>query len=310
MKSTVLAACLFCTFIAGQVLAEPRQFIFHPPDSLTCTGVTVTVRTSFVNDQRGPVDTIRIRNHLLYTQTDTGYRLLSTPDSITITRNGQAVNDPVTDVIAHTPITYEFDSTGQAVAVHGYERVLDEVSASVPEVPENLRQVLDDRILSAGALTEWDTRVGSMIGMELKVGEVARSIDKHYTPDGQELPLFQIMKIADTFYVGDRFCARLYRYADTDFDRLATSVGMSTDSLKQIMSIPSNKAVTSSMRETSSQTTVQVVMEVATMMILSEHVETLSEMPITGKDGKVRKLQLLENIDKEYNFGSEASADR
>ena len=309
MKSVLLATGLFCLLVFSNAVAEPIRFTFNPADSLTCTGRIVTVRTSLVDDIQGPTDTITIANHLLFTRTGTGYELLSTPDSITVTRDGQRLDDPVTSVLAHTPITYVLDSNGQAVTVRGFENVLAEVSADGKQLPENLQKALDVSMLNAGALTEWDTRVGSMVGMELRVGKTAHSVKEHVLPDGRRFPLYQVMKITDTFQVNGHLCARLYRIADTDIARMADKLSMTLDSLKRIMKVPSDRDVSPPEDEAMSWNTDQVVMEVNTMMILGEHSESESVLPVTGQDGKPHRVQLMETSDKEYTFGARAPED-
>jgi len=310
MKLILLAAGLFCILIAGSAVAEPVHFTFDPADSLTCTGITVTARTRFVDSDQGPIDSIRIYNQMLYTHTDSGYEVLSSPDSITITRNGVRIADLVTSVLGHTPITYVLDSTGQAKSVRGYEKVLDEVLSENSQLSDNMRRALNVDMLSAGALTEWDSRVGSMIGMELRLGETAHSIEEHVTPDGRSMPFYQIMQITDTFKVDGQLCARMFRLADTDFDRLANNLKMTSDSLKHIMNIPTDKKVAPPDDSASSWSSDQVVMEVHTMMILGEHSESETILPMIGPDGATHMVKMIEATDKEYHFGPRIKAMR
>lgn len=306
MKSILLAAGLSCILIACSAVAEPIHFTFNPSDSLSCTGVTVTARTRFVDGTQGPIDSIRVYNQLTFTRADSGYEVLSSPDSITITRNGVRIADLVTGILGRTPITYILDSTGQAKAVRGFERVLDEVSRENGQLSDNMRRALNADMLGAGALTEWDSRVGSMIGMELRVGETAHSIEEHVTPDGRSLPFYQIMQITDTFQVDGQLCARMFRLADTDFGRLANKLKMTTDSLKHIMNIPSDKKIAPPDDTASSWSSDQVVMEVHTMMILGEHSESETFLPMAGPDGATHMVQMIEVTDKEYHFGPRA----
>jgi hypothetical protein len=310
MKPSVFLLCGILAAFFAKADAAPLKFTFNPADSLDYTGVTVTARSGFVDSTRLPVDTIRTINHILFTREGNSFHVLSSPESIVVSRNGKVVNDPVTSVLAHTPITYTIDSTGQAVSVKGYSGVAGEVTAGMGQAPEDVKQALSEEMLNAGALTDWDSRIGSVAGLPVVIGNIAFTHDTQVMGNGTHLPVYNVTRVTDTFRVDGKLCARVYRYTDSDLSKLAKKVGTTDEELKKDMKLSAEESVTPKDEANRTWTSDEQVMEVGTMIILAEHRETETNLSVAGEDGKTHAVRLVEITTKEYSEGSDAPGDK
>jgi hypothetical protein len=310
MKLSALLICGIFTVLFTQADAATLKFTFNPADSLDYTGVTVTARASFVDSTQGPMDTIRTTSHLLFTREGSTFHVLSSPESIVVSRNGKIVNDPVTAVLAHTPITYTIDSTGQAVSVTGYGGVVGEVTAGMAQAPEDVKRALSEEMLNAGALTDWDARVGSLVGLPVTLGDISFTHDTQIMGNGARLAVYTVARVTDTFRVDGKLCARVYRYSDTDIARLAKTIDVTEEALQKEMKLSPEEAASPKDESARTWTSDEQVMEIGTMIILAEHRQTETLLSLAGQDQKMHAVRLIEVTSKEYSYGSDAAGDK
>lgn len=215
---------LALTFLLLPVLAwsdaESVTFRFAPPDGTTFVQTLVTTKTTEIGSQK-QTDATRSKVRLRFEKKPQGYILTGTPLSMTLERNGQAVENPLLDVLSQTVITYRIDPQGNLVAVQGYGEFQDRLFKTLPpQAVQALSKVVNEEAMVAREKAEWAGRIGDFSGNTLELGSSWTSASPFDLPSGEQIRFYTRTDVVGKERCGARDCVRIrFRY-DTDASAL------------------------------------------------------------------------------------------
>lgn len=245
-------------------------FDFNPPDSLRYTGTVVADRVVDRGDTVVVDSTFMTSSHLLVKEGDF-YLLHSVTESLKLTRNGHPFEDPLTDLYTGVTFTHRLDSTGTSLELTGFQTILDNAQATLPEeTAREIRSRMSPDLQSQREVAEWNGRVGRFYGKTMAVGDVIYDSTIISLSQGATVTQFRAIVLDDTTTVDGELCAKLKVVANTDPAVLANQIGKTPDELYQQFGVDDErKEQIASMPLTSSLVS-EWVLEVGTMLIHSE----------------------------------------
>lgn len=282
--------------------AETIRFTYNPPDSLSFEGRVLSER---IRSYQGTssVDTTRVFNHHTLSHTDTGYEYTTVTDSTLMSRNGVAMGDPFAGLFNKITVVHVIDSSGQAVAVKGYEDInnlIDEQFA--PDVAAGLHEVISPEMLSGGELDEWNSSVGQIAGLELAPGEPVLSSDDIALPTGMKLSLFKAIELVDTSTIDSVPCARVRIIVHSNPGDLAEMLGQSKESICDYFELTDSAVQAIDLSPLVSQTYTELVVAIPTMLVQSNQSSREMEMSVMSEEGVPGKGSLVETQKKLYTY--------
>ncbi len=282
--------------------AESATFTFAPPDSTEVHGAVTSQRVRFTDSVQGPVDSTSETLFRLFLVTPTGYEMIQQPLSIVTRRNGQVTKNPFFSLLSDTEIKYELDSNGYARRVSGYEQIQKKADELYPEFADVVRKSMDPRLMAEEDQARWNARVPILSGQQAKPGEVAYGAVTAPLPDGSRLNVFVACTVTDTSRVDGKLIARVDHESDSDFERLAKTVGKSTEELAEAMNLPDSVLDGSNENKPGeTQTSMQLTIEVATMLVQEQHSRTETEINVVGPSGGMRNIRQVKSEDIKFS---------
>jgi hypothetical protein len=205
--------------------AESVTFRFAPPDGTTFVQTLVTTKTTEIGSQK-QTDVTRSKVRLRFEKKPQGFLLTGTPLSMTLERNGQAVENPLLDVLSQTVITYRIDPQGKLVAIQGYGDFQDRLfKALPPQAARALSKVVNEEGMVAREKAEWAGRIGDFSGNTLELGASWTATSPFDLPSGEQIQFYTRTDLVGKEKCGARDCVRIrFRY-DTDAAALGAVAG-------------------------------------------------------------------------------------
>lgn len=214
--------------------AESVTFRFAPPDGTTFVQTLVTTKTLDAGVTGKRTDVQRSETRLRFDKTGDGWTLTATPISMTMTRDGQAVQNPVLEAMLGSVITYRLDAQGNIVAIRGFGEVQERLlKALPPEAAQAVAKLVNEEAMVAKERAEWAGRIGDFAGQSFELGSSWTSEAPFALPTGEEIQFYTRTEIAEKARCGDKDCVRIrFRY-DTDASALGAKVGQSMNEISK-----------------------------------------------------------------------------
>lgn len=149
-------------------------FAFAPPDGLVCQERRRQVARKDAGSAGGTTEDVTdaVVRHRIERRPD-GWRLTMTMLSAETTRNGTPVSEPVTAALLGRDLVYEIAADGSLRRVQGFEELRTAVRATAsPDLAPVLQAMLDPAVLAERERTEWQRRIGDLVGRRVRAGEV------------------------------------------------------------------------------------------------------------------------------------------
>lgn len=221
---------IFASAILGVscfAFAEELTFRFNPPDRATYIETVKTTRVKDMGSFGNTTDVGETSAKITIQRTSDGYEVEVTPLSMTMSRNGQVVNNPTTLVLLDTIVRYKLDSDGRLLTIRGYETVLDRMQQVLPPAAvQALGAVFGEEALIKKETAEWNGRIGSFLGQRAKVGDVFTGTEAFPLPTGGTVAYYSVTEIAEeTKCGGEHDCVRIRFTYNTDAETLGQTVG-------------------------------------------------------------------------------------
>ncbi|MGD8922559.1 MAG: hypothetical protein PVH24_04870 [Candidatus Zixiibacteriota bacterium] len=281
----------------------PATFSFAPPDSTEVHGAVKSERIRFTDSVQGPIDSTSETLFRLFLVTPTGYEMIQQPLSIISRRNGQETKNPILGILADTEIKYELDSNGYARQVSGYEEVQNKADKMLPQYADALRKSMNPTLMAEEDRARWNAQVALLSGKQVIPGEVAYGTVTEPLPDGSKLNVYIVCKVTDTSRIGGKLVAHIDHTSDSDFERLAKSLGRSTDKLAEAMNLPDSVLVGDDEDQGSNtRMSMQMEMEVGTMLIREQHSHAETTIRVVGPDSRMHNIRQVKSEDIDFTW--------
>lgn len=201
--------------------ADPITLRFAPPDSLTFVETLVTAREKTYEGLGKQVDSSVARTSVHVERRGAGYVVTATPLSLTGTRNGRPVADPVNDLLAGIVVTYFVGADGQIDSITGYGDLADRIARMLPPAAA-AAPVLSKRSLTQRDVAEWNGRIGDFAGATVTVGQRVDTTSPYTLPSGEAITYAMHVRFSgwESCASADS-CLRI----DTEFDSDAAALG-------------------------------------------------------------------------------------
>lgn len=172
--------------IASAQATAAVEFRFAPPDGLECDQYykSRVIKDLGVAAPRR-ADATESVTHLKFEKVAQGYRVTATTQSGQMTRDGNAVDDPITKVLIGREIVMDIGSDGVLLEVHGYDEFLKDLMATLPpDAQKALAGTLNAEVLRNREIAEWNGRIAAFVGKTVNEGDVWESEDEFTLPTG------------------------------------------------------------------------------------------------------------------------------
>lgn len=242
IMSLAIGALWLAPLARGAAPADPARpdtilFEFAPPDSLDFRQTLVMTREKRTTDGWRQVDHSTITTDVSLRAGDDGYTLVHTPGTMTATRDGKPVLDPIMALFQDLVVTYFVDAEGNLQDVQGLDGLVERAGRLLPpDVARALEPALNEETLLEKERSEWNGRIADFVGALVVVGDSVASELPYALPNGQTLTYFTRLHVTgwrdtpigprlqlDTIYDSD--ARSLDTFLSGLGDRVMTAVG-------------------------------------------------------------------------------------
>jgi len=294
MNRCITLTCLLFFTISSPVLAQtsepsslPTQikFTFNPPDGAKVQTIYTMIRTKKAEGQPQITDEVEMKTEGNFIKIKNGFQFHQKTLSSSMRRNGELINDPITNLLAQVPTISVISRDAELIDIEGIGNVAELAKSqfSTSEIPAQLLEILSSMLSKEGIVrreqAEWNARYAEYAGATIKIGDAFESQAAQALPNGGEM----LYTVRTTFprwescHVGH--CIRIEQSYSSD-DTTALN-DMTNNLSKQMMhtTAPKNSA------NSHISGSLSRLIDPSTMLIYSERVErTMTlQMPISDQ---------------------------
>jgi len=311
MRAIRAPIAILLAFVGFQCALYAQQdvitFTFNPPTPLSHT---LTLKTTKIKGM-GPSDTQTdvgvVKAKVSITKTSKGYRVVTTPSSISMTRNGTPMPpNPMVDRLMKVKVTCDLDPSGTMTAVRGYDEVIktlkEELKTAMPaeqykSLVASLPQIKDAAI--AKEIVEWNGRIANFVGRTAKIGDTWVEDQVAQMPFGGPITFDMTTKIVEQAKRGKVDCVRIVFSYTTDAEGTKGFLQGAMDYFAKMA--PAGKAP--KIVEVKIIGGGERVVDPKTMMIYSETNDRTITMAMDDPDEGRLQLTMQEKREYTYQYG-------
>lgn len=311
LLGVVLAACGPDPEPAGRRFS----FTFSPPEG---TSFIQHLKTTRVQEFSAAGVESRTQTHasdsatrFTVDRTDTGYDIRAEQVSTAMTKDGEPVDDPVTDLLRGMPATYQTDPDGRLVAIRGFEEVSERIASELPsELSSLLASVITEEALTKQGVDEWNGRYGDLIGQTIRIGDIVPSSKSTEFAGGVNAVEYTATWFPENVRCGGRDCVRIRIFRNTNLEalkeRLAQVVG------ERAAGLFDDLGAAESPEGFESSSEIDRLVDPATLLTQRETQRRLviQRVPISAEVSGVLKINETKQYAFEYTPLGEVSAER
>lgn len=196
--------------VVSSQISKSITLQFNPPDGLS---YKATLKKTVIEDpgkSGGHLEVLISKRRINVRRTPTGFALESVPISTKIVRDGLEVNNSIVSVLQNFLISYDLDSLGRIVAVHGYENLMKNMEArfSSPEI-QSFSSIFNEQTFTEGEMGQWNSRIGSLMGRTVSVGKSWEGTEEYPLPTGGKTILHTTTDVLAQVPCGQGNCLKL-----------------------------------------------------------------------------------------------------
>ncbi len=167
----------------------PLPLVFKPPAGTAIVESSEILRTEDVPDGGVVRESVTATLASRFSRTDGGWALVQRMPEVRVTRGGEALEDPLMEVVRRLPIDVELDATGRFVRLTSGAQVGDAVRSvfTQPEQAFAVMALFSPSAIEEQARREWQARSASLYEAPLKAGEPVRTLES-VTVGPKEVP--------------------------------------------------------------------------------------------------------------------------
>jgi hypothetical protein len=301
MKRLLLLSLL--TMVGCGSSQSPVTLTYNPPDSISYSGEIISSRTQSAGDRSATDTTITFSTHVL-TVSDGVARMVTRADSVLKGTGGPRANDLVNQLLVQTTFTQEFDKTGKAVSLTGYEDLFTRMEASLPpEQAKMMRAATNPELLAKRELGQWNSTVGRFASIgAMTPGQLLYDTAVVELPSGAPLVYYRAMRLIDTKQDNSKLCARIEVLAHTDPRLLAPMLNLPVaDVLAKFPSFDSTVNAFGD-QKIASQDKSDWLVEVATLLVHEHISEQTIDVTLPNQQGQMVNTHLVQTEAKRYRY--------
>jgi hypothetical protein len=182
----MVAAALGLSLLRAGSVAAAEQFQFNPPEGTTYVLSVRTTRVTTLGALGKRTEDRETSERVQITRTPDGFSLTGTGISGTLNRDGEKVESPIFKMLTGITVTTEVDGRGQVKSMRGFDQFIRKLQSALPPgVLETMPPgVISEEAMVNRETAEWNGRISSFVGREVKVGDVWKSTERYELPTG------------------------------------------------------------------------------------------------------------------------------
>jgi len=305
LANCVAICSVFCLFaMTTSTFAGETSFKFNPPDGSTFTLNIKTIKSTSMGPMMGRSEDGELVSKYTIKKTADGYRMVGESVSHTMTRDGNKTENPVMEMLKDIPITTNIDKNGHAVSVMGYDKFIEKMNESLPpEAVEQLAPMFNEESMSRNVMSEWNGRIGNLVGRSCKVGETWTAIDEIEMPGRGPMMFYTAFKITEKVNIKGHDCVKVEFAYNSDpaslTEFIEKTVGEIVDEAGGEVQVPD---VTMGSITGKGERTI----DPATMLIYSEKMtRTIKMVMQMMAQGQQQKMEMTADETREYIYDYE-----
>jgi len=267
----MMAVILFA-FFSNSMSKEPEtiKFTYSPGENISYIQKLTTTKEKDLGEKGKQLDESVSSTKVTITKTKYGWDVLAEPKSISMSRNGEVVNNPIVSLLSSAVITYKLDSDANILSIDGYEPFIEGLSKQFPpEVFKQLEPILNIEVMKAKDVAEWNGRIVDYVGAEVQIGDSFVADVPYQIPNGPTINYSIQTNIAALVPCGDKKCIRIKQHYDSQADDLAVKTGKMVSNISGVLATE-EKEGGSDNNTASIKGDVSRIIDPATMLIYSE----------------------------------------
>ena len=303
MKETRIKVILlfFSLTVAGSVYAD-NILQFNPPESLSVKATSHTVRVESRNGLK-VTDTTDSEADGHIVKTASGWTLTSRVKSVHLAPGADQLKKTLTDLLIGTETSLYINRQGKALNASGYDAMLARLDSGIQTpIKSAIRQVFTPKALAARDLTDWNLRVGDLVGRPLKIGRIETRKADGPTDGGPKFSLLSATVIEDTVRLDGALCLKVGIFSDTDPARLAVELHKSVPELIALFQLTDSAVVSLNRQEIDYSSHLRITMDAAMLLERAESLERTMTVAVPGKDGTTSTRQTWETVEKAISY--------
>ncbi len=305
MKSllSVLGLLFSICLAAPSAAGESLLLNFNPPDSIS---FTVTSRTIRLSDRLMPgqaAETTATVNACELKKTDSGWLLASTLSQMSIHPRPDSLQNSLSQLLIGIETLLYINRNGKGIRMTGYEPLAARLdSLTPPAMHAVLKRVFSPANLSAKETNDWNLRLGSLLGRPFKVGREEHQLSPVQLGPGVSRQVLMMTRFEDTVRVGGKLCLKAGLYADSDPRRLAAASGQTMAEIGTLFGLADSTLAAMERPGPGYHSRLTIVMEVETLLERSEKLEREVILAVPGKDGQETIRRTQETVEKALSY--------
>jgi hypothetical protein len=225
--------CLLVLLCVNVSFSQIIEFKYDPSSEFNVVIDTLRIiKDMGIDSTHRRVDVSEIINKSTVSKDENGYSIKTEPISISTTRNGEPVDNPILSILKDTDFTVRTDLNGKALSIEGYEKMRKQFVNDFPvKVVEAVFPMFSDEYLIQKMNAELDGRIGMFIGEKVEIGEVWSWESEFELPNGGKLLYDNIIHFSEWVEFDGRDCLQIEFEYVTDASEADSLVNNFTNSV-------------------------------------------------------------------------------
>jgi hypothetical protein len=292
----------FFSLLPSAAIGGSNLLKFNPPDAESLKVSTRTVRTEIRNGQ-SLVDTTVSQAEGRIVKTATGWTVTTRVTSLRTAPGTDSLKKTLSDLLIGTETSLYINTQGTAQSASGYDAMLARLDSGIQSPMKSaIRQVFTPEALAAREQSDWNMRVGAMVGRPFTIGHIETRQSDNGDESGPKLPLLSATVIEDTIRLDGVVCLKVGIYSDSDPARIAAALRKTVPETIALFHLTDSAAAKLSLREIEYSSHLHITMEAATLLVRAESLERTMTVAVPGKDGTHNKRQTRETVEKAISY--------
>lgn len=221
---SILVVVFICSVSNELSAAEKRsiKFSFSPGENISFIEKLTMIKEKDMGEHGKQIDESIITSKITITRTKSGWDVLAEPLSVSLKRNGEAIDDRFIKLISSAVVTSKLDAQGNIVDVEGYQAFVEGLSKQMPEpFSQRLSSVLNVEMMKAKEIASWKGRIGDFVGAEVEVGDSFVGSEPFELPNGVTINFNVKTNISAIEPCGQHECVRIEQVYDSRTNNVA-----------------------------------------------------------------------------------------
>lgn len=300
-----LAIIFIFALLTNSVMSQETnviKFSFAPGENMSFIQKLTMSKVKELDNVGKQLDESLSTTKFTINRTTAGWEVLVEPQSISMKRDGESVDNPIVKLLSSAKITYKLDPDGNILDVAGYDAFINSIATVVPpEVFKKLAPAFNADAMKAKEIAEWNGRYGDYLGAEVNVGDKFTAQVPFQLPNGSAIEYDIETSITGLEPCGASTCVRIQQVYDSNAGNAAK---MSADMVNDLAqsAAPSAPSFTIDDKSAAIRGNISRLIDPKTMLIYGEKLTRTITMAVAVDGAGFIGSSTTENRVYEYQY--------